>query len=906
MIFRIPNIEIKYADEIFTSNNLTESVSNILGDEYIRRILYFNNEQIMQRWETDKSTEMAETIAKYIIRIASRTTINQLFGVIVADEVKKTEEYLLSREYTREFIINKISKSYDNNIIRYKLGNLVKKEMDRYCIYTYMATTRKFLVIPQNTIVGKLLSIIDDKEVSGDKIYDYMKSNNISECMAQNIVKDLIINRIIVSNFDLEDNIFEKSLLSGKITRLLNDNEIKEIIGLETRINHLGNMTLDEYAHNLETINSIAEKLLGKKNKYRPVIGYSRKKIDVPSDKAFNMGKRMKSFFTALGSLEASHIKLKKFESIFQEKYGLFQGVSFQESLDLYRGINNIEDKDKRSEEILVWFESKVNEANEFNAKEVVLTDNDLDKIIEICGNIKRSKEVVFDFKYQRSGKEIIATDISFTFHNALFEAYLNEDELMDNDCGIDYIYYCPRYLSDIGWIRRKVKRKIRIDSTGELETDICDILLVADYTGIHMIDKKSGDELFPINPTMKGFDYQIESDAVEFLDAFGKYKSKLPSTRIPIEFNKHSIIPRIRYKNVVVSPKKWIIRTDKFTSLTIDEVFEKYNIDRYLYWLNENGEKKYLDLTSFLSKKWLKSYSKTHDYIILTEIWKDTKFTECIIDIKFEKEIEKEFCKFYKKAQKQNSKTQYLSWHIFYNTEQLEIIKPKLYEYLTSNNFRFFFIHYIEDGSNVIRLRIKEDVFESTYQLLYELKENKIIANFKLCTYEPEIVRYGGISYFKEVENLFEMEAEIAINLATNLDKQAIIARQVAIISNMLENTLGHNKLRLFIKRYSKYSEESKLFYKKNKANLFQEIKRYNESIGIETRYIDNKIKSILEKISKESDEIYIWYILSSLIHMRLNRFTGISKENERLSFDILQYYYKEIKQDELYTNNI
>ena len=239
MIFRIPNIEIKYADEIFTSNNITESVSNILGDEYIRRILYFNNEQIMQRWETDKSTEMAETIAKYIIRIASRTTINQLFGVIVADEVKKTEEYLLSREYTREFIINKISKSYDNNIIRYKLGNLVKKEMDRYCIYTYMATTRKFLVIPQNTIVGKLLSIIDDKEVSGDKIYDYMKSNNISECMAQNIVKDLIINRIIVSNFDLEDNIFEKSLLSGKITRLLNDNEIKEIIGLENRINSM-------------------------------------------------------------------------------------------------------------------------------------------------------------------------------------------------------------------------------------------------------------------------------------------------------------------------------------------------------------------------------------------------------------------------------------------------------------------------------------------------------------------------------------------------------------------------------------------------------------------------------------------------------------------------------------------
>ena len=897
MIFRIPNIEIKYADEIFTSNNLTESVSNILGDEYIRRVLYFNNEQIMQRWETDQSTEMAETIAKYIIRIASRTTINQLFGVIVADGVKTTEEYLLSREYTREFIINKISKSYNNNIIRYKLGNLVKKGMDRYCIYTYMGSTRKFLVIPKNTIAGEFLSLVDNEEVSGDKVYDFMKSNNISEGMAQNIIKDLIINRIIASNFDLEDNIFEKSLLSGKIIRLLDDCEIKKITELENRIDDLGNMKFDEYAQNLETINSVAEKLLGKKIKHRPVIGYSRKKTDFPSDKAFNMGKRMKSFFTALGSLEASHIKLKKFESMFQEKYGLFQGISFQESLDLYREINNTEDKDKRREEILVWFESKVNEANEFNSKEVVLTENDLDEIIEICGNIKRSKEVVFDFKYQRSGKEIIATDISFTFHNALFEAYLNEDELMDNDCGNDYIYYCPRHLSDIGWIRRKVKRKIRINSTGELETDIGDILLVADYAGIHMIDKKSGDEIFPINPTMKGFDYQIESDAVEFLDAFGKYKSKLPSTRIPIEFNKHSIIPRIRYKNVVVSPKKWIIRTDKFTSLTIDEVFEKYNIDRYVYWLNENGEKKYLDLTSFLSKKWLKSYAKTHEYIILTEIWKDTKFTECIIDIKFEKEMEKAYYNFYKETPVQLSKSKYLSWHIFYNAEKLEIIKSKLYEYLTSSNYRYFFIYYIEDGSNVIRLRIKEDVFESTYKFMYELKDSSTIINFKLSTYEPETVRYGGITYINEIETLFEKEAEAAIKLVTNLDRQALIIRQVAVISSMLENTLEFNKRKEFIKRYSKYSEESKLFYKRNKAIILKDIKTYNESTGVETKYIDNKIKIILEKISRENDEIYVWYILSSLIHMRLNRFTGISKENERLSFDILQYYYKEIK---------
>ena len=896
MRFRVPNIAIRYADEIFSSNNLIETIEKILEEEYIRKILFFNNSSIMKEWEKDKSAGIAESIAKYIIRMASRTTINQLFRVIVADDAKKSEEYFLSREYIREFIISKISENYNNKFICYKLGNLVKNEIDRYCIYTYMNGTRKLLVIQKKTVVGKLLSLIDNKEVSSDKIYDFMKSNGISENIAKNIIKDFIINRIIVTNFDLEDNIFEKSLLSGEIIRLLDDNEIKKIAKLENKIDNLSTMELDEYTESLESINSIADKLLGKNIQFRIVTGYSKKKLDFPSDKAFNMGKRMKSFFTALGSIEPSYIKLKKFESMFQEKYGLFQTVSFHKSLELYREINNTDSKDKRSEEILEWFESKVNEVSELNEKEVVLSDNDVDEIIEKCGNIKRDRREIFDFKYERCGKDVIATDISFTYHNALFQAYLNGNELSDNEES-DCVYYCPRYLQDIGYVRGKIKRKLRLDSFNKKETDIKNMLLVADYSGIHIIDENSGNEILPVNPTMKGFGYQIECDAIEFLDMFGKYKSKLPSTRIPVEFERHSIIPRVRYRNVIISPKKWIIKTDKILSLGIDEAFKKYNIDRYVYWINETGEKKYLDLSSFLSKKWLKSYSKTHTYIILAEMWKDAQFTECIIDIKFEKEMEKAYYNFYKETPDQLSKSKYLSWHIFYNAEKLEIIKSKLYEYLTSSNYRYFFIYYIEDGSNVIRLRIKEDVFESTYKFMYELKDSSTIINFKLSTYEPETVRYGGITYINEIETLFEKEAEAAIKLVTNLDRQALIIRQVAVISSMLENTLEFNKRKEFIKRYSKYSEESKLFYKRNKAIILKDIKTYNESTGVETKYIDNKIKIILEKISRENDEIYVWYILSSLIHMRLNRFTGISKENERLSFDILQYYYKEIK---------
>ena len=39
MRFRVPNIAIRYADEIFSSNNLIETIEKILEEEYIRKIL---------------------------------------------------------------------------------------------------------------------------------------------------------------------------------------------------------------------------------------------------------------------------------------------------------------------------------------------------------------------------------------------------------------------------------------------------------------------------------------------------------------------------------------------------------------------------------------------------------------------------------------------------------------------------------------------------------------------------------------------------------------------------------------------------------------------------------------------------------------------------------------------------
>lgn len=48
---------------------------------------------INRKWEDDPFEENAEMIAKHIIRMASRNTVNQLFGIVMADGVQSKENY---------------------------------------------------------------------------------------------------------------------------------------------------------------------------------------------------------------------------------------------------------------------------------------------------------------------------------------------------------------------------------------------------------------------------------------------------------------------------------------------------------------------------------------------------------------------------------------------------------------------------------------------------------------------------------------------------------------------------------------------------------------------------------------------------------------------------------------------
>lgn len=909
MKFRIPNLSIRYADEIFMSDNLVKTIDKMLKEKIIRRILCFHNLSVIEEWEKNKSNETAEIISKYIIRMASRTTINQLFGVMVAEKVKKKEEYFLSKEYVRDLLIKKITEYYYKKIIIYRIGNLLKRENDNYSIYTYMDTKRKLIIIPKVSLLGKMLLFIDEnKTVSGDKLYEFMKNNGLEENSVKRIIEEFIINRIIVTNIDLEKNVFGETVLSEEVKKILEYNDIKEIKELEKEITGLNRLEIEEYIKKIKLINRTAYNLIGKKVHYRIVNGHSKSKIEFISNKAFNMGKRVKCFFTALGSIDDWYVKIKNYEEVFKDRYGLFQGVSFTEALELYRKISESDINDNRREGLFKWFESKINEINELKNVELILSDSDVDEIIKKCGIIKRSKEGVFDFKYERDGNNIIASNIAFSPSDALFRAYLDEGELMEyKKDESDYIYYCPRCLADIGWIKgENGRRKLRIDGFNENEIDINNIIFVADYSGIHLVDKNNNREIFPVNPTMKGFDYQIESMAIEFLDFFGRYKNQMPSTSIPIEIEMHNIIPRIRYKNIIVSSRKWIIKTNKIFSLGIEKTLESYGVDRYVYWIGEKGEKKYLDTNSSLVKKWLSSYSKNHTYIILTEVWKRDFIMDCIINVKFEKEKEENYYGFFKEKIKDYQNNEYLSWHIYYQTEKLKDIKGKLHEYLKSNGYRFFFIYYVEKKRNVLRLRIKRDVFDKTYAFMQNLKTNEIIEDFKLCTYEPEIVRYGGYEYIKRLEEVFEEESNLAIKTMINKEELEITIRQIAIIIGMMENILDKGEREIFARKYDRLSRKEREFFKKNKEVLYEGIEIYKKEIGRKLKVVDDKIKIILEEIKKKNDEIYVEYIISSLIHMRLNRFTGISKEREQRSFDILGHYYKERRRDEFQTGNI
>ena len=904
MMFRRSNLPMSYADKLFQAEDLKACVEGMLHDQNIYKSLWFYKPELIHAWEENETEDNAEAIAKHIIRMASRTTINQLFGTILTENVQNTEDYVLSAEYLKVFFTEKIMKAFDKEEIRYRFGSLLQEREAAYYISCYFEGTRKNLIFQKNTVIGKILGFIQRRgEVSGKELCNYCETFGVTKCKIKVVLELLYGIGAVITNVDVESLIFQKNKKSLEEQFFLNKEEIKKIQFLTERIKRLGKLDLKEYREEILEVEKEALELLETPFWGRIINGHSRENSAAMECRGIRINGRLKRLFSSLGTETADYQEMKEFEARFEQEYGLFQYVPILEAITLYRKISGENVRTERKQTRKYILEERIETARLTSQDEIELTPAELDEIESRGTSVVRTEEQCFDLKYQRFGNTVIFSDIAFTYPGSLFCAYLDYDEMSEKSKKqeVDYLFHCPEYLSSIGEPRGIEKgRRIRINSWEEKELDINDIGLMMDFDGIHVIDGKRKKSFIPVNPTMKSFQFQIESEIIEFLDKMGRFLSKMPSTILPIDRFSGTFIPRIRYKNMVFQTKRWNIPGKELLNGTVADCLKRHHVDRYVYLLTAKGEERYLDLESKLAQKWLRTYARKQMFVVLTEVFHGEEYCmDYIIKETFEKEQNVICNGFYRDRESVTTQhsDRYASWHIIYEQDKLQEIKKTLSRYLAETNKKYFYIYYFENGEKIIRLRIKDDVFEESMNFFKTMVQQELIQEFSYQNYHPENVRYGGLEYINKFEAIFEQESEVCIKQNPICIEKEMLHIQVAIIIAMIVNIWGEERANEFLRiHFGNISEraESVQYYQLHKMELTQRMEDDISRMSSLFFEADKRIRECLLQIGSETDAFYADYILLSLLHMRLNRVAGISQKREEKAYELAYILYK------------
>lgn len=245
----------------------------------------------------------------------------------------------------------------------------------------------------------------------------------------------------------------------------------------------------------------------------------------------------------------------------------------------------------------------------------------------------------------------------------------------------------------------------------------------------------------------------------------------------------------------------------------------------------------------------------------------------------------------------------------------------PTIINTLTKKNIieKWFFIRY-EDPDFHLRIRILlknesyiREVIRQFYKKLNKLVEEGYIWKIQLDSYSRELERYSA-GLIEESESIFFHDSECIIQTMKMLKKMNLQNERWLISIKMIDSFLNNcpyglgwnckimtNLSKEFKLRYGFNEYNSKQFnikYRERKKEIESILETKNENVKMLSKMIDKKSKNItpfIEKIKNKSSKEIFENIISSHIHMMLNRlFQSKSNIYELLIYEFMSRYYK------------
>lgn len=340
----------------------------------------------------------------------------------------------------------------------------------------------------------------------------------------------------------------------------------------------------------------------------------------------------------------------------------------------------------------------------------------------------------------------------------------------------------------------------------GEHTIDISDIYVGANEQGLYLYSKKIQKEIRVILSTAVNSEFAPPILKL-MLDISEKQFNQF-NCFIFDEFKDFTFLPRVRYKNVILSPAKWHFT---FQNLKIDENAKIEEVDRVIrnamqsfsvpdqFFLVEFDNRLLLKKSHSHEFKLLLDHFMSKKELILFELIKDGDSFPVVKSenghhiSEFVVPLVKKRHQFFKKTfpihpiesslslkerKQMMGSSHWLYAKLFLPAEfEKEFIFYYLHPFvshLMSNGIidRWFFVRYHESKSHIrLRLNGKPEILNTQGFLAFsnwmgDLAENQIINEFSLHNYEREIERYGGPDLIDLVEEMFCFDSDFCANI--------------------------------------------------------------------------------------------------------------------------------------------
>ncbi|MDP5272677.1 thiopeptide-type bacteriocin biosynthesis protein [Chengkuizengella axinellae] len=966
-IVRSPAIEKNYIYDLFYSSDLHDYILNMINDlSFMERILVASHDLYHQLIEIKNGKQMNEdvvvSVMKYILRMSSRPMPYGLFAGLLENDFNSNtnstsdsyKEVRVSLDWLN-LLVRRIEQSQvlDSNLLLYK-NNLLRETNDKFYLDIAVDDSQNRISLRKTKFLQDLMSVLDTSKGMNEVTQLLSGGNSQKEHHILEAIKRLLNNNMILSHLrphsilSQEDRYGLQFILKEKA--LINTELYEQLLEIEQLIE---SYKYSQVGKGIQTYQEMIQKMseVCKSKRYvvvDQVSHHASYKLDAEIAQHFVDDIQ---FLTSFNVFNSFHKLWENYEYKFLDEYGFFNEINLIDLIDEDTGIGT----PKFNQDYNSMNSVKEDQFNEYlldliqvailnNKDHIHLSKSDIQFITDLFQThlekkINEGYDVKFNIIKENDKEKIVLNENSFsntsTSFRGRFKLNTKEDKstLSYNNCNYVSVEVnvVANHYSDLGVTYDKDNIQLLIHTPVPCENNayitIKDIVVGLDHNGLYLKSKSLGKKIIPTFTHMLYYSNFNEDPSLLFLHQYGKYISNTPRDFYLGVAENLNYIPRIEYKQNILSLKRWRIKktlmerevntTGKSKRQYLLDFVENYNVDAVVYMLKGDMSLPIHVHTSLGMDLLLNELNNqsTEEHVVLTEAPELNDPNDSTMNLDFIITVLPELDKFKQLNEAENCygdsvSIPDLSWiyyHIYYRKGERIKISCSCMKWLDEQKIHQYFIVSYSDAAEHIRLRFKHDnplLKEKFHLFLQQWVKDKTIKKYSEEIFFPEYSRYGGhelcnvayeffcydtkflgiVNGLKQFNHKSKLEQGVMVCLYTVMD---LFDRYDTAFEFLRDLRGEKNKsvLKEFSTNRQKYTgaaREILFIYDRENDVLFQKRK-------IARKYSEQVHRSFQSERS--------FYIFKSVVHMTMNRFMGIDRELENKVYETASYTFYNLK---------